>query len=210
MSLADFMRQLQEQDSGGLVYSKPPEKPVKVIPPEKTNVRILPPTIEQSQPKVLKLRLDRQAFTVPKPTISQPTQVSQPTPVQVQQPAYQQPVQPSVQQPRVPQPVVVQTPQVQPQVTKPVAQTTPQPAQPVEPKQLTPDELFARSGTEIGKQDLWLDYYNKALASRKDNPVVERMRLGRFTITPDDKVMILPDYDVVGKDPDDIIKDKWF
>ena len=29
-------------------------------------------------------------------------------------------------------------------------------------------------------------------------------------ITPDDHIANLPNYDVVGKDPDDILKDKWF
>lgn len=46
--------------------------------------------------------------------------------------------------------------------------------------------------------------------SKKSNEVVNRMKLGRFTITPDNKVLLLPDYDIVGKDPDDVLSDKWF
>ena len=45
---------------------------------------------------------------------------------------------------------------------------------------------------------------------KKTNPIVDRMKLGKFTITPDNKVLLLPDYDIVGKDPDDVLKDKWF
>ena len=55
-----------------------------------------------------------------------------------------------------------------------------------------------------------MEYYEKAKRSRKDYEVTRKMKAGRFTITPDNKVLILPDYDVVGKDPDDILKDKWF
>ena len=46
--------------------------------------------------------------------------------------------------------------------------------------------------------------------SKKANPIVNRMKIGKFTITPDNKVLLLPDYDIVGKDPDDVLKDKWF
>ena len=76
--------------------------------------------------------------------------------------------------------------------------------------ELTDDEVFNNTGTEYSKKDLWLNYYNQAKNSRKKNPIVDRMKVGRFTITPDNKVLLLPDYDIVGKDPDDVLKDKWF
>lgn len=76
--------------------------------------------------------------------------------------------------------------------------------------ELTDDDVFNSTGTEYSKKDLWLNYYNQAKNSRKKNPIVDRMKVGRFTITPDNKVLLLPDYDIVGKDPDDVLKDKWF
>ena len=96
MSLADFMRQLQEQDDGGgIVYSKPPEKPVKVIPPtQPNNVRLLPPEIEQAQPKVIKIKINKQAFAMPNTQVSgQPQATPQQTIIQPAQPMMQQPVQ---------------------------------------------------------------------------------------------------------------------
>lgn len=71
-------------------------------------------------------------------------------------------------------------------------------------------QLFINSGTESSKKAMWTEYYQKAKSSRKQNPIVERMKLGKFMITFDNKVLILPDYDVVHKDPDDILKDHWF
>ena len=76
--------------------------------------------------------------------------------------------------------------------------------------ELTDDEIFINTGTELSKKSIWMDYYEKAKRSRKSNPIVDRMKIGRFTITPDNKVLLLPDYDIVGKDPDDVLKDKWF
>ena len=61
MSLADFMKQLQDQDASGIVYSEVPEQPVRVIPPEQTSIKIIAP-ISQSVPKTptkIKLKLER-------------------------------------------------------------------------------------------------------------------------------------------------------
>ena len=123
----------------------------------------------------------------------------------------------------VQQPLNIQ-PQVQPkkEELKPNIQPKSDPIKPkVEPKvieekpiektqEMIEEDLFNNTGTEYSKKELWLENYHKATSSRKSNPIVDRMKIGRFTITPDNKVLLLPDYDIVGKDPDDILKDKWF
>ena len=85
---------------------------------------------------------------------------------------------------------------------QPVVQT-----QPVKQAQPKPQVSQNVVNTSVAPKP---DYFAQAKASKKHNPIVDRMRVGRFTITPDNKVLILPDYDVVGKDPDDVLKDSWF
>lgn len=190
MGLADFMQQLQEQDSN-IVYSEEPEQSIKIIPPERSSVgiKIIPPEeiMTTQQPMKIKIKLK-------KPMQQQAQQV---------------------------QNVVSNTTTVNNTVQKPTVETIqkPPPIQQVvehkkveesKPKELTEDELFIKSGTESSKKQIWLEYYQKAKTSRKQNVIVDKMKIGRFTITPDNKVLILPDYDVVNKDPDDILKDHWW
>lgn len=199
MSLADFMKQLQEQESGGIVYSDPPEHPVKVIPPTHASIKLIPPEDKPvvDKPFTIKIKIDRKEYlvnshanstsnssqaatTAPQPVVVAPTQ-------QVEQPVEYQPVQQPVQQP-VPQPV-----------TQPVVKT----------KEELEEELFIKSRCESSKRDRWMEIYHKALESKKQNEVANRLRAGRFVVTPEDDVIILPDYDAINKDPDDIIKDSW-
>ena len=189
MSLADFMKQLQDQDASGIVYSQVPEQPVRVIPPEETAVKIIAPEskvlnpVKSTQPAKIKLKLER-------PNPQAPEQQIQP---QIQVPANQ-----------------TETEIIPEHIVQDIQNTIEKNEEPVPVAQLSEEELFIKSGTESSKKDIWLDYFAQAKASRKHNPVVDRMRLGKFTITPDNKVLILPDYDVVNKDPDDILKDSWF
>ena len=184
MSLADFMKQLQDQD---LVFSEVPEQPVRVIPPEQTTVRvIIPETTPVNKPTKIKLNL-----TPPDSNTTSAQVVAPPKPQPV--------VRPVSLPPEPPQQVTTPAPQPKTVVSTGTGRT-----------ELTEEELFIKSGTEYSKKELWLDYYAKAKSSTKKNPVVDRMKIGRFTITPDNKILILPDYDVVGKDPDDILKDSWF
>lgn len=199
MSLADFMRDLQSQEASGTHYSEVPEQPVRVIPPDQTSVRVIAPDIvPANKPTKIKLKLNPPTTPSTQPTvqsvpIQQPVQVVQPKP-QVSQNVVNTSVAPQPDQ-IVQQSIVSNLPDT-PRVEKKT--------------ELTDDEMFIKSGTEDSKKAIWMDYFAQAKASKKHNPIVDRMRVGRFTITPDNKVLILPDYDVVGKDPDDIIKDSWF
>jgi len=200
MSLVDFMQQLQEQDN--LVYSEVPEPSIRVIPPEKTVTKIIPPeSTVVKPPTTIKLKINQKSVVVNNevPNKVEDTQVVSNNSILKTPPKVQETVQQSVQE----------TGRVQPQqqiVEKQVVEKV----QVEQPKKLSEEELFINTGTESSKMNIWLEYYHKAKSSRKSNQIVERMKMGRFTITPDNKVLLLPDYDIVGKDPDDVLKDKWF
>lgn len=192
MSLLAFMQELQEQDNG-IIYSQAPEPTIKIIPPEKPVTQIIPPVTEEKKPVTIKFKINKKTVEINNGVQTQPKeQKVQQQEVHIQKPPVQQQIQS--------QPIQQS---VQPQVeTKPQVDTS--------PKELSDEEMFNLTGTEYSKKALWLEYYEKAKRSRKNNPVADRMKKGRFTITPDNKVLLLPDYDVVGKDPDDVLKDKWF
>jgi hypothetical protein len=198
MSLVDFMQQLQEQDN--LVYSEVPEPSIRVIPPEKTVTKIIPPeSTVVKPPTTIKLKINQKSVTINNevPNKVENTQGVSNNSILKTPPKVQETVQQSVQETKVQQTVQPQT-YVEKQV------------QVEQPKKLSEEELFINTGTESSKMNIWLEYYHKAKSSRKSNQIVERMKMGRFTITPDNKVLLLPDYDIVGKDPDDVLKDKWF
>lgn len=192
MSLLAFMQELQEQDNG-IIYSQAPEPTIKIIPPEKPVTQIIPPVTEEKKPVTIKFKINKKTVEINNGVQTQPKeQKVQQQEVHIQKPPVQQQTQSQpIQQP------------VQPQVEKPQQVDT-------SPKELSDEEMFNLTGTEYSKKELWLEYYEQAKRSRKNNPVADRMKKGRFTITPDNKVLLLPDYDVVGKDPDDVLKDKWF
>lgn len=184
MSLVDFMQQLQDQDN--IVYSEAPEPSIRVIPPEKSCTKIIPPeNTTITPPTTIKLKIRQKNVEIKQET---PIQVEEPTIKTVEKP-------PSSNTETVQQSAIDTQSSIQPTVNN---------------KELNEEELFISTGTELSKKSIWLDYYEKAKRSRKSNPIADRMKTGRFTITPDNKVLLLPDYDIVGKDPDDVLKDKWF
>ena len=228
MALADFIQSLQEQD---VVYSTPPQPSIRVIPPENQSIKIIPPeslNIEPPTPKVIKLKIKPKIKTEEtKPIQQEPinealTQnITQNKQQNINEPIIQQKSHSILKQVSNTQtienkPVVTQT---QKEIPKYVPQNIPNTHKTEtlnstnttqEKTQLTDEELFTSTGTEYSKKEIWFSYYEKAKHSRKSNPIVDRMKIGRFTITPDNKVLLLPDYNIVGKDPDDVLKDKWF
>ena len=204
MGLADFMQQLQEQDSS-IIYSEEPEQSIKIIPPETEvqGIKIIPPEepIVLEQPKKIKLKLNKKV----KPNIENTNQSTNQDVQKVvveEKPTIQQPIQQTVNTspPKVEQ---VQKEQPQPKEEKTIIQT----------KALSPEEemekLFIDSGTEIGKKAIWIEYYQKALVSRKQNIATEKMKKGKFLITPDNKILLLPDNYNGNLDPDDMLKTSW-
>ena len=55
------------------------------------------------------------------------------------------------------------------------------------------DSRFDSSNTSKDKKDIWIKYYRQARNSSRSNVIVESIKNGKFTITNDDKVLILPD-----------------
>lgn len=233
MSLADFMQELQTQDN--IVYSQPPESAIHIIPPEKVVTKIIPPeNIGQKPPTTIKLKIKQKAVTtttIPKEeplselissdqVIIPATKISSSIDLAKTNSVVKKPLTSQVVQKPPPNNTAVQKSPTTQVVQKPPPsnsqaksnQTVNQPAKPVAQSTtaLIDEQIFVKSGTESSKYQIWLDYFNKAKSSKKSNPIVERMKTGRFTLTPDNKVLLLPDYDIVGKDPDDVLKDKWF
>jgi len=214
MSLVDFMQELQTQD---IVYSTPPEPSNQVIPPEKAVTKVIPPESEEEvkKPTVIKLKIKQVSVSVnTKPASNEEENTT--TPQQSVQAESSPPVTIPEYITRKEEKTVEPTPDVStPNTPSPTPTVVVQPptAQVVDddvPQLSEEDRLFLASGTEISKKPKWLEVYRQAKASRKVNPYVDRCKIGKFIITDTNEVLILPDYNVVGKDPDAILRDKWF
>lgn len=201
MSLADFLQELQTQDN--IIYSQPPESAIHIIPPEKVCTKIIPPEDNiKKPPTTIKLKIKQKNITTSisqeeKPINNIPT-VN--TVVDLTENSII----------KKPPPKTNSNEENQREVTKTNLSKEPLIKETSKPEINSDEVLFIKSGTEISKKSIWMEYFNKAKISKKTNPIVDRMKLGKFTITPDNKVLLLPDYDIVGKDPDDVLKDKWF
>lgn len=212
MSLVDFMQELQTQD---IVFSTPPEPSIQVIPPEKAVTKVIPPEDtddEVKKPTVIKLKIKQTSVSVntkPNPSGEGNTNTT-PQPSSIQAESSPPPAPPPVEVP-VAEKTVESTPDVSiPSTPSETAVIKQQPVEDDMPKMSEEDELFLKSGTEISKKPKWIEVYRQAKASRKVNPYVDRCKIGKFIITDTNEVLILPDYNVVGKDPDAILRDKWF
>jgi len=212
MSLVDFMQELQTQD---IVFSTPPEPSIQVIPPEKAVTKVIPPEDtddEVKKPTVIKLKIKQTSVSVntkPNPSGEENTNTT-PQTSSIQAESSPPPAPPPVEVP-VAEKTVESTPDVSiPSTPSETAVIKQQPVEDDMPKMSEEDELFLKSGTEISKKPKWIEVYRQAKASRKVNPYVDRCKIGKFIITDTNEVLILPDYNVVGKDPDAILRDKWF
>ena len=230
MSLAKFIQSLQEEE---VIYSEPVKSSIRVIPPEKqqSTIRVLPPETSNdakveshvSKPidinpsastTKIKLKLNKKPVDVK----NQPASVLLETPKQPKSevksniPIEDKSVVPDESSKIVSQKVsnteTKSPPEPIVEHQEPIENTIK--TEPTVSRELTDEEIFNSTGTEYSKMSIWMEYFQKAKNSRKKNPIVDRMKVGRFTITPDNKVLLLPDYDIVGKDPDDVLKDKWF
>ena len=233
MSLAKFIQSLQEEE---VIYSEPVKSSIRVIPPEKqqSTIRVLPPETSNdakveshvstpldinpsASTTKIKLKLNKKPVDLK----SQPASVLSETPKQ-----HKPEVKPSITTDIKSETVVTpdeSTKIVSQKVSNTETKHPPEPIvehqepientikdEPIVSRELTDEEIFNNTGTEYSKMSIWMEYFQKAKNSKKKNPIVDRMKVGRFTITPDNKVLLLPDYDIVGKDPDDVLKDKWF
>lgn len=210
MSLVDFMQELQTQD---IVYSQPPQPSIQVIPPEKAVTTVIPPepiAEEVKKPTVIKLKIRQMNVSVN----TAPTAVES-KPIEEKNTVTPQPPTQAESSPQPPPQEVVQTEKTaEPVVDEPMPTPTPVQPAPAPVVDATPpkseeDRLFEASGTEISRKPRWIEIYRKALASRKVGYPVDRIRMGKFFITEDNKTLMLPDKNVVGRDPDVILREQW-
>ena len=212
MALQDFIKKLEEQDDADVIYSKSTQNNIRVIPPvnmdskysksiipevHEEKIQIMVPT--ESKPKVLKFKISSFESIDDYLDLSEikQTKIKPKSPASSQKKPNDQQIKPKQEVPQ----------QKQEPVKKPVINNTPK--QHVETEEERLERWFKMSDTSPHKKTKWFEYYYKAKESRKANPVVERVRVGRFMITDDDQVILLPDYDTHGKNANDILKDKW-
>lgn len=192
MALQDFIQKLKEQEDNDVVYSKAPEPAINIIPPEhpaNQSVQLKKPEAQKNI-KIIPPESDFDEDKKPK-TIKFKLNLNHQT-VEKTVPTLEKPVE---------KPVLKQ--QDKPKV-EPKPKLTKE-----EIEQAKAEEMFRKSGTAQSKRALWFEYYEKAKSSRKKNSVVERLKIGKFAITSNNEVLILPDYDVMGKSSTDILHDKW-
>ena len=185
------------------------QKPAEpAAPVQQTQQQVLQPVQQKPQQSILQ-PVNREPEKPKLQPVSKPVEQTVQPQVQQSQPQVQRQPQVVQQQPTVQRPqgvIPTYTPPDDDDIDTVLQSDIP----PQEPRELTDEDIFNSTGTEYSKKTLWMEYFIKAKNSRKSNPIVDRMKVGRFTITPDNKVLLLPDYDIVGKDPDDVLKDKWF
>lgn len=207
-SLQDFMQELREKDDSDVVYSAKPEDEVRILPPiknkeqvevikkdEKTEqIKVIPPHKEEKKEvkpvsfgnvKVVDKKEEKPIITfrfVGKPKQEVPKQ--------------EQPKQEQVKPQEVQKEVVENKPQKQ-EETRELSE--------FEKKYL----LFKRSGTPENKKEVWFEILNKALASKTRNYTSDTIRSGRFYISANDEILLLPKYDFNNKSVEDVLNDKW-
>lgn len=76
--------------------------------------------------------------------------------------------------------------------------------------ELSEEELFIKSETSLSKKPVWMEYYNKAKNSKKDNAVTDKLKRGRFRILDDGSFIILPDLDTYQKSSTTLLEESWF
>ena len=212
MALQDFIQKLKEQDDSDVVYSKEREHSIQIIPPKKANqsitleqpkeqlkpsMRIIPPSNdEDDKPKTIKFKLNViNSSTVVETEVKNIPQSSETLTTTLQKPKLEQP---KIEQQKVEQ----QTQTIQQPKTQ-------QKQQPKLSEEEIVEELFIQSGTSMTKRAIWFEYYEKAKSSRKKNSIVDRMKEGKFAITIDNQVLILPDHDIRNKSSSQLLGEKW-
>lgn len=204
MGLQSFLKEIQEQDNG-VIYSKVPDEPIKAIPPEKY---ISPATSSKKQEnnstsEFIQQVLDKEKEE--KPRVVTFKLKSKPEPEKpkagnvgysVEHIDYKASTTTNT---KSKEPAVKQEPKPQVVYTKEETIIEKDPA----------EELFMKSETPIHKKEMWMKLYEKALNSRKENYVSDKMRRGRFSINKDNQIEILAELDTSDKNSGEVLLTKW-
>lgn len=71
------------------------------------------------------------------------------------------------------------------------------------------DELFIKTGTNLDLKENWIKIYKKALDSNKNNDINKKVREGKFRITKDGNIEILPEFETYGKSSKCLLNEHW-
>ena len=180
MSLRDFMQQLQEEDKD-VVYSKPPEESIQVIPPVIINqqakmeepIKVVPPNVDE-KPNVIKFKLKKPEQEKPVVIIPPKKEVIKPIEEKESQ--------------------KIKTPQQKENRTK---------INNINKEKV--EQLFIQSETSENKKERWMLYYNKACESKKNSLLIQKMRRGRFRVKDDNEIVLEPgENENISKIPPDV------
>ena len=188
MSLRDFMQQLQEEDEQ-VVYSKPAEEHIQIIPPIKADnkintesIKILPPKEDVPQVVRFKLKSPIEAKVEINSSINaNKLNVTIPPKKDIAE---------SV---KLNRPIIKDETKLESYKNN----VTPQ------KESLSEDnieQLFLQSETSECKRDRWMFYYKKAQESKKSTAVVQKMKKGRFRVKDDAEIVLEP------KDDEGVLK----
>lgn len=197
-SLQDFMQELREKDDSDVVYSAKPEDEVRILPPikNKEQVEVIKKDEKTEQIKVIPPHKEEKKEVKPVSFGN----------VKVDNKKEEKPIITFrfVGKPK-------QEPVKQQEVQKEVVESKPQKQE--ETRELSEFEkkylLFKRSGTPENKKEVWFEILNKALASKTRNYTSDAIRSGRFYISANDEILLLPKYDFNNKSVEDVLNDKW-
>ena len=201
-SLQDFMQELREKDDSDVVYSAKPEDEVRILPPikNKEQVEVIKKDEKTEQIKVIPPHKEEKKEVKPVSFGNVKVEKKEENPIItfrfVGKPKQEVPKQELVKQQEVQKEVVESKPQKQ-EETRELSE--------FEKKYL----LFKRSGTPENKKEVWFEILNKALASKTRNYTSDAIRSGRFYISANDEILLLPKYDFNNKSVEDVLNDKW-
>ena len=192
MSLKGFMQSILEQDESDVVYSPKPED----------EVRILPPTNNREQVEVIKKDEKTEQIKVLSPSKEENKKNNEPVsfkPLEKKKITFV-----------IPKKIEKQVEEVREQrktETQKVVSNKQEDTQLSEFDKI--ELLFKESGTPEIKKAIWKEIYQKALASKARNHTSDTIRSGRFYISMNDEILLLPKYDMRNKTADEIFQDKW-
>lgn len=206
-SLQDFMQELREKDDSDVVYSAKPEDEVRILPPikNKEQVEVIKKDEKTEQIKVIPPHKEETKEVKPVSFGNVKVEKKEEKPIItfrfVGKPKQEEPKQELPKQ----EPVKPQEAQKEVVENKPQKQEETRELSEFEKKYL----LFKKSGTPENKKEVWFEILNKALASKTRNYTSDAIRSGRFYISANDEILLLPKYDFNNKSVEDVLNDKW-
>ena len=174
MALRDFLKNLEEQNDAGVIYSKPAEVKTKVIP-QSQSVKLNTETVkekveEKKKPTFFKLKI-KEKKNVERPSVNTSNNSKH---IEEEE--------------------------------KPKQETV---KQDKEENTIDVEQLFIESETDTNKKSLWLEVYENAQNSKKQDYITKMIKEGKFYIDSQSQIGILSKYKTHNKTVNEILNDKW-